>query len=182
MTGPSGLKNFTTSLYKRNRLFLTDLHLYTKHILNTAGEKDMLCGFTNYDNIALCRKAVFVRWTCIFVDLQDVLIFWRSAARTLYLSYYRKEFDMSWIECKDLQKIYKSGDLSQAALDHVDFRLEKGEYISIVGRSGSGKSTLMNILGLIDTPTKGSIFINNEDVLKYTDKKPPVICRHAIRK
>ena len=78
---------------------------------------------------------------------------------------------MPWITCKDLQKEYRSGTQSQMALNHVDFSLEQGEYVAIVGKSGSGKSTLMNMLGLIDTPTGGSMIWNGEQVLRYPERK-----------
>ena len=60
---------------------------------------------------------------------------------------------MSLLELKDVYKIY--GDLH--ALDNVNFKVEKGEWVSIMGPSGSGKSTMMNIIGCMDKPTKGSV-------------------------
>ncbi len=59
------------------------------------------------------------------------------------------------LEINNLTKIYGSGDISVTALNNVSFKIQKGEYVAIIGPSGSGKSTLMNILGCLDTPTKG---------------------------
>ncbi|MDE1833900.1 MAG: ABC transporter ATP-binding protein [Candidatus Micrarchaeota archaeon] len=60
----------------------------------------------------------------------------------------------------DVKKIYKSGDIEVRALDGVSFKLKEGQFAAIVGPSGSGKSTLMNILGTIDKPTHGDVYID----------------------
>ena len=65
---------------------------------------------------------------------------------------------------RDLHKAYVMGDETVHALDGVDLNFDRGEYIAILGPSGSGKSTLMHILGFMDTPTKGSILFEGEDV------------------
>lgn len=87
---------------------------------------------------------------------------------------------MCWIVCKDLQKEYRCGTQVQMALNHVDFRLDHGEYVAIVGRSGSGKSTLMNMLGLIDTPTGGSITMNGQELLHDSERKKTWIRNQMI--
>ena len=61
----------------------------------------------------------------------------------------------SIIEVKDLVKIYKTGDIELRALDSVSFKVERGEFVCVMGPSGSGKSTMMNILGCLDVPTSG---------------------------
>ena len=64
------------------------------------------------------------------------------------------------IQTQALRKVYGMGDIQVAALDGVDIRINKGEFVSIMGPSGSGKSTLMNILGCLDRPTEGKYILN----------------------
>lgn len=71
---------------------------------------------------------------------------------------------MSLIECDRVFKIYKLEGVEITALHSVDLKIEKGEFVSIVGPSGSGKSTLMHVIGLLDKPTTGRVSINNQDV------------------
>ncbi|MDQ1283734.1 MAG: Macrolide transporter ATP-binding protein [Patescibacteria group bacterium] len=73
------------------------------------------------------------------------------------------------IECDNLTKIYKNGDVETAALKGVSFKIEKGEFVSIIGPSGSGKSTLMHILGALDTPTAGSYVFDGKDISRFSD-------------
>jgi putative ABC transport system ATP-binding protein len=80
------------------------------------------------------------------------------------------------LELKSIYKIY--GDLY--ALDNVDLRVEKGEWVSIMGPSGSGKSTLMNIIGCMDKPTKGQIILDGTDISKTDSKGLTVIRRDKI--
>lgn len=68
------------------------------------------------------------------------------------------------IEAKDIHKIYKLGEIDVPALRGVSLRIERRDFIVIVGPSGSGKSTLMHILGALDHPTKGNVFIDGEDI------------------
>jgi len=67
------------------------------------------------------------------------------------------------IELNDLSRIYPVGDTEVHALDHIDLRIEAGEYISLMGPSGSGKSTLLNILGLLDRPSQGVYRLDARD-------------------
>lgn len=73
------------------------------------------------------------------------------------------------IEVSNLSKSYWTGNIEIIALRDVSFRIERGEYISIMGPSGSGKSTLMNILGCIDTPTSGSYKLDGQEVSSLDD-------------
>ena len=73
------------------------------------------------------------------------------------------------IEIRDMCKIYNPGENEVRALDHVDLRICKNEFVAIIGHSGSGKSTLMNMLGCLDVPTSGSYILNGHDVSKLTD-------------
>lgn len=84
------------------------------------------------------------------------------------------------IECKNLTKIYQTGDMQTVALDNVSFSVEKGEFVAIIGPSGSGKSTLMHILGALDTPTKGEYFLDGKEVSKLDDDELSQLRREKI--
>lgn len=79
------------------------------------------------------------------------------------------------IKLEDIYKIYKLGDTEVHALDGITLAIEQGEFIAIVGPSGSGKSTLMNIIGCLDTPTKGSYFFEGKDMSKLSDDQLAII-------
>ncbi len=70
------------------------------------------------------------------------------------------------IQAVNLGKRYGSGSASTVALHNINFRVEKGEFVSIIGPSGSGKTTLLNLLGALDRPTAGKVFINGTDISK----------------
>ncbi len=78
---------------------------------------------------------------------------------------------MSIITVKNLYKFYKAGEQLVHALDGLDFTIEKGEFVAIVGPSGSGKSTLLNMLAGLERPTRGEIIINNVHIEKMTENK-----------
>ena len=75
------------------------------------------------------------------------------------------------IELKNINKEFYLGGETIKALDNVNFKIEKGEFVSIIGPSGSGKSTLMNILGLLDVPNNGEYFIDGVNVIKAKEKE-----------
>jgi putative ABC transport system ATP-binding protein len=84
---------------------------------------------------------------------------------------------MSVIDAQHLVKRYRTGGQVLEALGGIDFGLEAGEFVSIMGPSGSGKTTLLNILGLLSTPTEGTVLLDGKDVTNLGDRK-----RTAIRK
>src|SRR5215510_193540 len=76
---------------------------------------------------------------------------------------------MPLIETRDLWKTYVMGTEAVHALSGVSIAIERGEYVAIMGPSGSGKSTLMNLIGCLDTPTKGSYLLNEKQVSQMND-------------
>lgn len=87
---------------------------------------------------------------------------------------------MAALETKNLIKHYHQGDTVVRALDGVSLTVEKGEFISIMGRSGSGKSTLLNMLGTLDRPTSGEVIIDGVEVGRIPARKLPEIRRSKI--
>lgn len=87
---------------------------------------------------------------------------------------------MHLIEVRDVYKIYNPGENQVNALDGVSITIDEGEFVAIIGQSGSGKSTLMNMLGLLDTPTKGEYYINGKLVDDLTDDQMSVIRNEQI--
>src|SRR4051812_42796898 len=78
---------------------------------------------------------------------------------------------MALIETRDLWKTYRMGDEEIHALKGVSVEIERGEYVAIMGPSGSGKSTLMNLIGCLDTPSKGSYLLNGKQVSQMNDNE-----------
>ncbi|NIK68095.1 ABC transporter ATP-binding protein [Paenibacillus sp. BK720] len=75
------------------------------------------------------------------------------------------------IRCEELVKIYKTADLEVVALQGLDMRVEDGELMAIIGNSGSGKSTLLNMLGGLDKPSAGKLFVDGKDLLAFGEKE-----------
>lgn len=73
------------------------------------------------------------------------------------------------IELKGISREYYMGDVEIKALDNIDLKIQRGEFLSIMGPSGSGKSTLLNILGVLDQPTQGSYFLEGVDITELRD-------------
>lgn len=84
------------------------------------------------------------------------------------------------VYCENLVKLYKIGDIEVMALQGLDLQVEEGEMLAIIGNSGSGKSTLMNIIGGLDRPTAGKIFVNGTDLLKLPEKDMMKYMRETI--
>ena len=78
---------------------------------------------------------------------------------------------MALLETINLSKNYQMGEIQVAALTKVSFSIEEGEFVVILGPSGSGKSTLLNLIGGMDNPSEGQIFIQGEDITEYNEKK-----------
>lgn len=87
---------------------------------------------------------------------------------------------MTILETKQLMKIYGSGDTEVRALDGVDFKVERGEFVSIVGTSGSGKSTLLHMLGGLDRPTSGKVMVDGKDIFELKDEALTIFRRRKI--
>ena len=84
------------------------------------------------------------------------------------------------LEMKDICKEYKQGEMSVPVLNHVDFSMAEGEYVSIMGPSGSGKTTLMNMAGCLDTVTSGTVILDGEDISKCTEDQMSDIRLHKL--
>ena len=78
---------------------------------------------------------------------------------------------MSFIEFKDVSKIYTMGEVEIKALDRVSFSIDKGEFAVVLGASGAGKTTILNLLGGMDTVSSGSITVDGNDISKATDRE-----------
>ena len=87
---------------------------------------------------------------------------------------------MEILRCENLTKVYGEGNTAIKALDNISFSVEKGEFVSIVGPSGSGKSTLLHILGGVDQPTEGKVFINGTDSHGLSEDKLAIFRRRQI--
>lgn len=84
------------------------------------------------------------------------------------------------IECKNICKTYINGDVETQAVCGISFKIEKGEFVAIIGPSGSGKSTLMHILGALDVPTSGRYFLDGREVEKLSEDELSDLRREKI--
>ncbi len=87
---------------------------------------------------------------------------------------------MEILRCSQLTKTYKTGSNQVIALDHVDLSLEKGSFTAIIGASGSGKSTLLHLLGGVDRPTSGNIYIEGTDISTLNMEELAVFRRRKV--
>ncbi|MBO5509127.1 MAG: ABC transporter ATP-binding protein [Lachnospiraceae bacterium] len=87
---------------------------------------------------------------------------------------------MEILKVENLTKIYGKGESQVVALDNVSFSVEKGEFVAIVGASGSGKSTLLHLLGGVDRPTEGKVYIDGKDIFSFDDDKLAIFRRRQV--
>ena len=87
---------------------------------------------------------------------------------------------MEILRAENITKIYGTGNNQVKALDDVSFSVEKGEFVAIIGPSGSGKSTLIHILGGVDKPTSGKVFMNGKDIYAGSDAQLAVFRRREV--
>ena len=87
---------------------------------------------------------------------------------------------MEILRVENLNKIYGKGENEVKAVDNVSFSVEKGEFIAIVGASGSGKSTLLHLLGGVDRPTSGKVYIDGQDIYSLDDDNLAIFRRRQV--
>ena len=87
---------------------------------------------------------------------------------------------MEILRVENLTKIYGKDDNKVVALDNVSFSVEKGEFAAIVGASGSGKSTLLHLIGGVDRPTSGKVYIDRKDIYNFDDDKLAIFRRRQV--
>ena len=87
---------------------------------------------------------------------------------------------MEILRAENLAKIYGTGENQVVALDHVSFSVNKGEFLAIIGPSGSGKSTLLHILGGVDTPTSGKVYMEGTDVYAQKEEQLAIFRRRQV--
>ncbi len=87
---------------------------------------------------------------------------------------------MEILKVENLSKIYGKGENEVRALDNVSFAVEKGQFVAIIGPSGSGKSTLLHILGAVDRPTAGKVYLENQDVFAQNEDQLAIFRRRQV--
>ena len=87
---------------------------------------------------------------------------------------------MEILKVENLTKVYGKDSTKVVALDHVSFTVEKGEFVAIVGASGSGKSTLLHLIGGVDRPTEGKVYIDGKDIYDFDDDKLAIFRRRQV--
>lgn len=87
---------------------------------------------------------------------------------------------MEILKIENLSKVYGKGETAVKALDNVSFSVKKGEFVAIIGPSGSGKSTLLHLLGGVDRPTSGKVFVDNTDIYQLNETQLAIFRRRQI--
>ncbi len=87
---------------------------------------------------------------------------------------------MEILKVENLTKVYGKGTTKVVALDNISFSIEKGEFVAIVGASGSGKSTLLHLIGGVDKPTSGKVYIDGKDIYSFDDDKLAIFRRRQV--
>ncbi|MBU5427359.1 ABC transporter ATP-binding protein [Tissierella pigra] len=87
---------------------------------------------------------------------------------------------MEFLKIENLCKVYGKGENQVTALDHVSVAIEKGEFTAIIGSSGSGKSTLLHIIGGVDVPTSGKVYLEGQDVYAQSNEKLAIFRRRQV--
>lgn len=87
---------------------------------------------------------------------------------------------MEFLKTENLCKVYGEGENKVTALDHVSITIEKGEFTAIIGSSGSGKSTLLHIIGGVDVPTSGKVYLDGQDVYAQSNEKLAIFRRRQV--
>lgn len=87
---------------------------------------------------------------------------------------------MILLETRNLKKVYGAGETAVKALDGVNLKVERGEFVAVVGTSGSGKTTLLNLIGALDVPTSGEIFVDQRNLQKLSEEELTVFRRRKI--
>ncbi len=87
---------------------------------------------------------------------------------------------MEILRVENLSKVYGKGAAKVVALDNVSFSIAKGEFVAIVGASGSGKSTLLHLIGGVDRPTSGKVFIDGKDIYGFNDDELAIFRRRQV--
>ena len=82
-----------------------------------------------------------------------------------------QDFEKDFVKLKNVSKIYRMGEVEIRAVDKIEFAIDKGEFVVVVGPSGAGKTTVLNILGGMDTVTSGDVLVDGENIAKYSQRK-----------
>src|SRR5690606_32292231 len=87
---------------------------------------------------------------------------------------------MEILKIENLSKVYGKGETAVKALDNVSFSVKKGEFVAIIGPSGSGKSTLLHLLGGVDRPSSGKVYVDNTDIYNLNETQLAIFRRRQI--